>query len=241
MKPMNTINEQLSVGEIVSQNYQAAGLLRSYDIDFCCGGGISLAEACRRKGVDLGEVTQRLTSLSGQPGVTNENYESWSMSLLMQYIVETHHSYVRAKVDELMAFTAKVARRHGEHHPENVEIFQIMSDLVPELLTHLESEEDRVFPLIKKLEYCLKNQQRLPAELVSDLRREFAGMEEEHEGAGAAMRKIRELSNNFTPPAEACATWQVLYKSLDEFEQDLHKHVHLENNILFKKAAAALA
>jgi len=237
---MNTFNDQLKIGEIVSQDYRAAGLFRKYGIDFCCGGGISLAEACRRKNLDtqslLGELEQVLTNGTGR----SENYNSWSIPLLITYIQETHHRYVRAKTDELLAFASKVAWRHGDTHPENVQIYQTFSDLVPELMEHLESEEQRVFPLIQRLHEEIQSNGTVSEELRNELMAEFKEMEEEHEAAGNAMKKIRGFSRDFTPPEGACTTYRVLYQGLADFEADLHKHVHLENNILFRKAEALL-
>ena len=241
---MNSESElsQSTVGTIVSQNYQAANVFRRFGIDFCCGGGISLAEACRRKELNPEDVVRQLMDMpeTTAGAVTGENYAQWSPQLLINYIIETHHSYVRGCVDEISFFAAKVARRHGEQLPENVAIAEIFSGLVPDLLDHLKTEEETIFPLIRKAAEEKAAAGRPSANTAMALRAELDEMVEEHEAAGAAMKKIAALSNDFTPPEGACTTYQVLYKNLEQFEQDLHKHVHLENNILMPKAEALL-
>lgn len=232
---------QQHVGHIVSDNYQAANVFKRYGIDFCCGGGISLAEACRRKELDPNEVVSQLQQIpAAGSGDTGENYAAWSPQLLISYITETHHRYVRGSVDEIAFFAAKVARRHGENYPENVAISEAFSRLVPELLDHLETEESTIFPLIQKAAIEKAAHGRPLANTAMALRAELDEMVEEHEAAGNTMKKIAALSNDYTPPEGACTTYRVLYKNLQQFEADLHKHVNLENNILMPKAEALL-
>jgi regulator of cell morphogenesis and NO signaling len=230
----------MPVGEIVASNYNAAGVLKEYGIDFCCGGGISLAKACKKKGADLNEVTYQIVNLSNTNSGVHQNYNDWEPDFLIDYIINNHHSFVRRKVDEISAYSAKVAKVHGGRHPENIEIYQHFITLSQEMLDHLESEEVRVFPLIKKIQKSVKNGETPDVESIKQLRKELDLMEDEHEAAGDLMKAIHELSNGFTPPADACATYQILYKNLEGFENDLHRHVHLENNILFKKAEKLL-
>ncbi len=240
---MNTLEstfDNRSVGEIVSLNYHAAGIFREYGIDFCCGGGQSLAEACAKKGVETAIVAEKLTQLPWQTTSSGENYREWTPDLLINYIEQTHHRFVRSKTEEIAAYARKVAGVHGERHPENVEIYHKFVSLGHELLNHLEAEENTVFPLIKKVAELRKSCQDVDQDLMDELRRQLDLMEDDHEGAGKLIAEIRELSNDFTPPAEACTTYRILYQNLAGFEEDLHKHVHLENNILFRKAQALL-
>ena len=235
--------EQLSeqkVGDIVTQNYHAAGVFREHGIDFCCGGGISVQEACEKKGIEPEKVTLQLRQLAESAPSGGDNYSEWSPDFLIDYIENTHHRFVRTKVHEIGAYAQKVAQVHGERHPWNITIFHTYVDLARELLDHLEAEEKTVFPLIKQVAELRDNDKPIDPEITTSLRSELEKMESDHDGAGEAIAKIRELSSDFTPPADACTTYQVLYQNLAGFEEDLHKHVHLENNILFRKAEALL-
>jgi regulator of cell morphogenesis and NO signaling len=228
------------VGDIVAENYHAAGVFRQYGIDFCCGGGQLLSATCEKKGVSLEAVQEELESVYVNETSGSDNYSDWTPSFLIDYIENTHHTFVRKKAPEIAAYSAKVARVHGERHPENVKIFRSFSELANELMEHLKSEETSVFPLIKSIEKTLKEGKTPDKVKVEALKKELDVMEEEHETAGRLMEKIRDLSNRFTPPQDACATYRILYQNLEGFEKDLHKHVHLENNILFKKAEMLL-
>jgi len=223
------------VGEIVAKNYHAADVFREYGIDFCCGGHKTLESVTSKKGISSDDVAQKLLQVLNTPTSGSENYSSWSPGFLIDYIENTHHQFVREKIPQILAYAAKVANVHGERHPENIKIYKLFSELAKELLEHLEDEEKNVFPLIKS--YLNDGENSVDHEtFVSALNK----LVDDHEEAGAIMAQINELSNRFTPPADGCTTYRILYQNLEGFEQDLHKHVHLENNILFKKAEAEL-
>jgi regulator of cell morphogenesis and NO signaling len=240
---MNTIKpnsiETMQIGDIVSANFHAAGVFKEFGIDFCCGGGVPLNVICEKKGIPLQQVTSKLNNLPTGGG-PRQNFNEWQPDFLIDYIINNHHTFVRRKIDEISAYAAKVAKVHGERHPNNVEIYQHFITLANEMQEHLESEEKVVFPLIKKIWSQYSEGEAIEERWIRQLREELAEMETEHETAGDLMKVIRELSNGFTPPADACATYRILYQNLAGFEEDLHQHVHLENNILFKKAAALL-
>jgi len=233
--------QEITVGKIVRDNYHAASVFRNYGIDFCCGGGITLADACEKKGVDIDELTEQIKSASWVNRSSGDNYNDWPPDFLVDYIVNTHHKFVRQKIDEVAGYAAKVAKVHGSRHPENVEIFKKFVTLSNELMEHLNEEESRVFPLIKNLYDKRQNGEQPTDSEISELKRELSQMVDEHEVAGSLMADIRQLSNEFTPPQDACATYRILYENLAGFEEDLHKHVHLENNILFKKMEQLIA
>lgn len=228
--------DSTTVGEVVAQNYHAANVFRQYGLDFCCGGGITLREACEKNKLDANEILNELLNIPWEQTAGEENYLAWEPDYLIDHIIRTHHEFVRSKTEEVGTYAAKVARVHGERHPENVEIYKLFVHLSDELLEHLEAEEKTVFPLI--LEVYKKRMSGKPVEkgLAIILQKQLDLMVDDHEGAGSAIARIRELSHNFTPPEDACTTYRILYRNLAGFEEDLHKHVHLENNILFKKA-----
>lgn len=234
LNPLITPNT--TIGEIVAANYHAAGIFHRFGMDFCCGGGITLKKACEKRGTDMTRLIAALQTMDKQVLGSDENFQSWEPGYLMDHIIETHHQFVRTKTEEISIYAEKVARVHGEHYPENVAIYKKFRMLSQELLTHLEAEEERLFPLIRTICKARIKGEILPPELINSLKEELDQMEEDHVVAGDTMKEIRELSNQFTPPADACRTYQILYLNLAGFEQDLHKHVHLENNILFKKA-----
>lgn len=228
------------IGDIVAENYNTAAVFREFGLDFCCGGNHQLRDVCKDHGVPFSEIVARLEELSTTSD-SGDNYSSWSPSFLIDYIVNTHHNFVRQKASEIEAYAAKVARVHGDNHPENIDIYQTFRQLANELLEHLEEEEASVFPLIKKAAAKREAGELLTDAELNALKTELEQMETEHEQAGRLMGDIRHLSRQFTPPADACATYRILYQNLEGFERDLHKHVHLENNILFQKAEKLLA
>lgn len=227
------------VGEIVAENYHTADVFRQHGIDFCCGGHKTLEEVTSGKGVAADVVAEQLKGILASSTSSAEDYSSWSPEFLIDYIVNTHHQFVREKIPQILAYAAKVAKVHGGRHPENIEIYQQFNNLSKELMAHLADEEENVFPLIKKYAAAIggSHENVKQSEFKSALKKLVA----DHEEAGELIARIRELSNDFTPPADGCTTYHILYQNLEGFEQNLHKHVHLENNVLFKKAEKLIA
>ena len=220
----------------MTANYQTASVFQSYGIDFCCGGNITVEKACEKKGIDPDEV---YTALGNTVQSSNgaHNYNQWSLEFLIDYIINNHHTYVRSKMPEIDAFARKVAKVHGRRHPELNEIQQLVKKLYTEILDHLEKEEKDVFPYIQKLNGGANGVTFSSEEAHYDYEvHPVTLMEEEHDEAGGIMERIQELSEDFSPPQDACTTYRLLFKYLEDFQKDLHKHVHLENNILFPKA-----
>jgi regulator of cell morphogenesis and NO signaling len=224
------MKKDISIGEIVALDYRAASVFKNAGIDFCCGGKKSLEKACSEKGVDPSELSEKLAELENTPNSSTHNFNEWELGFLSDYIINTHHKYVLRTLPELVHYTGKIASVHGEHHPELLEVANLFFKINHELLQHLKNEEEILFPAIKAA--IIEATPELKKTIVSEITR----MSGEHEFAGGAMDKINEITNGYTLPADSCNTYNVTFKLLKEFEDDLHTHVHLENNILYLKA-----
>lgn len=232
---MDTLKKR-TVGEIVAEDYRTAGVFKKFGLDFCCGGGKPVDEACERKGIDVDTLLNELEAATSEKP-KNQNYSEWSPDFLVDYIVNVHHLFVRSKLPEIEAYAKKVAKVHGSRHEELNEILREFMMLKDELLDHLAKEEQMLFPYIKELVKHEENGEQMERKpSFGTVENPVKMMEIEHDEAGQAMAKIQQLSNDFTPPKDACATYRVLFQNLEGFQDDLHKHVHLENNILFPKA-----
>lgn len=218
------------IGEIVTQDFRAAEIFKNAGIDFCCGGGQSLNEACKDKSLDSAKLELELSNLENTTVSAMHNFKEWNLDFLCDYIVNTHHKTVLRLLTQLVAYTQKIEQVHGANHAELIEVAALFSQINVELLQHLKNEEEVLFPAIKEL--LKSNSQEAKAIVLSEISR----MTGEHEFAGGAMDKINVLTNNYSLPQDACNTYSVAYKLLEEFEDDLHIHVHLENNILYPKA-----
>ena len=222
-----------TVGETVAQNYRAADVFKRHGIDFCCGGKRPIAEVCRQKNIDSQLIEKELSDILSVPKEDTNNYQEWSLTELSNYIIGKHHKYVEENTPLIHQYISKVARVHGHHNTETVEIAELFDEVASELLMHMKKEEQILFPYIQQLEQNIEKEGMPPFGTVKN---PIRMMEHEHDLAGNIMGRIRELSNNFTPPEHACNTYRVSYAKFEEFEADLHLHVHLENNILFPRA-----
>jgi iron-sulfur cluster repair di-iron protein len=223
---------ELNIGEIVTEDFRTAEVFKKAGIDFCCGGNQNLEEACKKQNINLNELELSLENIANTKPDSAHNFKDWSVDFLCDYIVNTHHKTVLRLLPQLTAYTKKIAEVHGANHPELQEIEQLFAQINTELIQHLQKEEEVLFPAIK-IQFKSDN-----TEAKASIQSEIARMTTEHESAGGAMDKINVLSKGYTLPADACNTYRVTYKLLEEFEDDLHIHVHLENNILYPKALA---
>lgn len=230
-----TIQKEITIGEVVAQNFKAAQVFEQFGLDFCCGGKKSIDAACSDKGLDPDTVLNELSKLNGG-AVKGFDYDSWDLDFLADYIVHNHHSYVTRSLPNILAHSQKVASVHGTNHPEVLRIADLFSNIKDDLESHMQKEEKMLFPYIKKIVAIKKNHLEMNYPPFGNILNPITVMENEHEAAGIQLSEINILSNNYTPPEDACTTFNVLYKELKEFEDDLHIHVHLENNILFTKA-----
>jgi regulator of cell morphogenesis and NO signaling len=213
------------VGQIVADDYGRAAVLRRFGIDFCCGGGKALSEACERRGVDPALVVAALSAHDARAAGAVDPVPT-DPALLVDHIERVHHAWVRESLPALLHFTSRVAKVHGDGWPHLRTIADHANALAVEMEDHMLDEEENLFPRVRAAAEPGSEPFRLSAE-------ELAHLEEEHEQAGTLIREIRELTGDFTPPETACATWRAAYAKLEEFESDLHRHVHLENNVLF--------
>ncbi len=225
-----------SEGEIVKLDFRAADVFSNYGIDFCCGGKISVAEACANAKTEESIVISALENLQNKSGSAVHDFDSWNIGFLADYIQNTHHQYVSKAIPQILPLAQKVADVHGEHHPEVILINDLFSDLADELLSHMQKEEQILFPYIKKLVVDESAGKCNDPSCFGSIASPISVMEAEHENAGLILKELFKLSDGYTPPEDACNTFRVLYGKLKEFEDDLHRHIHLENNILFPKA-----
>jgi regulator of cell morphogenesis and NO signaling len=230
---MNEIAEK-KVGSIVAGNFRTAKIFTEYGIDFCCKGGIKLSDACEKKGVDLDKISAELEQLVKQKD--ESNYQDFGMADLVDHIVRVHHKYVETTIPALKFYLDKIAKVHGDNHPELLEIREEFFKTSDALTSHMKKEEFILFPYIKAMELARRNHFPLSPTHFGSIENPIAIMEEEHNTEGERFRKISALSNNYTLPADACQTYKVAFAMLQEFENDLHTHIHLENNILFPEA-----
>lgn len=224
-----TVLASRRIGDLVTEDFRRAAVLKRHEIDFCCGGGITLEAACRRSGVEIDDMIRELdAATTGREAASSLRFEAWEPAFLATYIVNQHHTYVREQLPVIAALTQKVASVHGTHRPELVAIAALFEEVAGEMRAHMASEEDVVFPRIRAVEEDGSGQ--------ADLRGLIAEMEAEHDRAGSLMREIRHLADGYRAPDGACNSYRAAFALLEEFEADLHLHVHLENNVLFPKA-----
>lgn len=230
--------EGLTIKEIVTQDYRAAEVFERYSLDFCCGGAKTILEVCGEKSLDPVMIISDLMQLSQSRNCDANRYNTLPLDALIDHIVAVHHGYVGRMLPTIFAHTQKVASVHGGRHPEVIEIAARFATVATELQSHMMKEENILFPYIKALVAAEANGDAAPSPPFGSARNPIRMMEQEHQSAGNELYEIRSLSASYTPPEDACTTYRVTYQELQEFESDLHRHVHLENNILFPKAIA---
>lgn len=228
------------IGEMVAKDFRKAEVFKKFGIDFCCGGKKTLEKACREKGLDAIAIKRELDFIELQQpvAVPSQNADNWNLDFLADYIVNTHHRYVIKAIPDIFEYTQKVARVHGTQHPEAIEIADYFTRVMNELNSHMMKEEHVLFPYIKTLVEAKQEGVEAGLPHFGTVENPIRMMEHEHEQVGTLMQRISELSNGYTPPQGACNTFRLSYARLKEFENDLHQHIHLENNILFPKAIA---
>jgi len=231
------------LGDIVAENYQAAAVLEKYQLDFCCHGARSLAEACLAKNLDTDKVVQELQQTidgegvqnSAEPGVP-KGLKDWPLDLMADYVEKTHHRYVTRQTPVIEGYLNKIVQVHGDRHPELTEIREIFQQTAGELAMHMKKEELMLFPFIRKIATAAASGAKIAPPPFGSIENPVNAMLADHEAEGERSARIRALCNDYTPPADGCNTYKLTFQLLEAFEKDLHQHIHIENNILFPRA-----
>jgi len=231
-----TLQENQIIGELVAQDYRTASVFKKHAIDFCCQGNRTIQDACTQEKIDSKTVIDELEYVLNSQRDSTIDYHSWPIDLLANYIEKKHHRYVEEKSSEIKPYLEKICRVHGNQHPELIEINRLFIAATEELAMHMKKEELILFPYIKKMVIAKQQNSTLTGSHFGTVKNPIQMMMDDHTNEGDRFRKIEELSNNYTPPQDACNTFNVTLFLLREFQTDLHLHIHLENNILFPKA-----
>lgn len=234
---METTKQQLTIGEMVANDYRTAAVFNKYGIDFCCGGNKTLDEVCQEQGRnDVNKIIDDLQSVDRTQGGKKDRFKDWPLDKLCDHIVRFHHKYVEEQMHVIRQLLEKLCKVHGKRHPELFNIYELFLESSGQMAMHMKKEELVLFPYIRKLVLYAGTKGSLDSPHFGSVSNPISIMRNEHDAEGERFRKIAALSNNYTPPADACNTYVVTYSFLKEFEEDLHLHVHLENNILFPGA-----
>lgn len=225
-----------TVRELVLEHPAVTRVFEKLGIDYCCGGGKILEQACREANLPVNQVLNSLETARAQPSPEGRDWRAEPLSDLIAHIRDTHHRYTREEIARLGALLGKVCPVHGENHPELLRVRAAFNGLAQELTTHMLKEEMVLFPYIVRLEEAVTAHEPVMPPPFGSVQNPVAMMLREHNNAGEALREMSRLSNGYTSPPDACISYQTLYQALAEFEADLHQHIHLENNILFPRA-----
>ncbi len=229
------ITEEKTVGELAAQVPGAARVFEKYQIDYCCGGKHPVGTACRERGIALQTLADELEHATAPKAEKNEqDWNTSSLRGLIGHILLRHHAFLRSELPRIADLFAKVISAHGERQPVLFQVREVFTALREELESHMMKEELILFPAIGKLEAASLTGVRAP---MCSIEHPVARMEHEHEVAGRELAEMRQLTRDYAIPAEVCNTYRALFTALVELESDLHRHIHLENNILFPRAA----
>lgn len=234
---MKSITDE-TVGSMVADDYRVSKVFSRYGIDFCCKGGKTMAEACAQRHLDPGMVAEEIAQLKSGSLLPEHPYKEWEANNLADYIESKHHQYVRAHIPLLTAYLDKLCRVHGTLHPELFTIRELFNESAEELKAHMLKEEQVLFPYVRKMMLAKRGSTMMEPVRFLNEAHPLNVLMYEHDVEGERFRKIAELSDGYNPPPTACITYRVAFSMLKEFEEDLHLHIHLENNLLFPKSIA---
>ena len=236
----NNINKNSFVSDIVREDYRTVSVFRKYGIDFCCGGKWALGMVCEMKEIDFEEVKKELEDSVRNIQLSNSTrFNDWSIDFLTEYIVNVHHQYLREALPEIKAQLNRFLEDHGEKYPYLQEVMKQFNYLVKDIIPHLQQEEEMLFPYIRQISHAYDGKESYASLLVRTLRKPVEEvMHREHENVSKVLCRLRELSNNYTTPENACPGHKVSFAMLKELDNDFVQHLYLENDILFPKAIA---
>ena len=230
---MSRFRAEDTVGQVVATSPPTSRVFEKYGIDYCCGGKVSLKEVCAKRGLEAPKVLEELDRASAA-APDAEDLTQLGLQDLVERILSTHHAFVKREIPRLTALMEKVVRVHGENHPESLPAMgRLWAHAAPALEQHLAKEEEMLFPWIVQLD-----QGRLDPSMALSIDMPISVMEAEHDEHGEAFARLRSLAGDYVAPVDACGSWRALWSGLEEFESDLHRHVHLENHVLFPQARA---
>jgi len=232
-----TLTLTKTVRDYAIETPQTIPVFEKLGIDFCCGGNRPLEEACASANLDVKDVLISLENALAAPAAKSaRELQSGSLAELIAHIEQTHHTFVRREIPQIEKLLEKVHGKHGENHPELGHIRSVFRGLGQELMMHLMKEENILFPYIERMEESVLQHEPILPPPFGTVANPVRMMEHEHDSAGNALKALRESSREYQPPADACTSFRALYTELENFEKDLHQHIHLENNVLFPRA-----
>lgn len=228
------------LGDIVTEDLRAAAVMERFGLDYCCGGQRSLGKACQAKSIDPDAVLSALEALGPASDSSTLPTEWRELDALTRHVVDTHHRYVRTSVPAINASLEKLVGAHGARHPELSQIRGTFSVLGDELLAHMMKEEMMLFPAIDDIARRLRGESSDGPGMFDTVMHPVRVMEDDHQEAGQLLTQLRSLTGgSYDPPTDGCGTYRACFAELRRFEEDLHRHIHLENNVLFKGALEA--
>lgn len=232
------INSEMTVREVALQLPESTRLFETLKIDYCCGGNQPLAQACASAGVDVDNVMELLDEVtqSASKDDGTSDFQTASLPELIAHILDTHHVFTKSEMDRLQLLADKVLAAHGGNHPELIHVDELFTRLCADLKPHMFKEEQILFPYILVLAEAADQKRAVPFAPFGTVNNPIRMMMREHDTAGEILRELRMLTSDYNVPADACVSYKTLYEALENFEKDLHQHIHLENNILFPKA-----
>lgn len=228
-------SQETTIGEMSRADIRKIEVFKKFGIDFCCGGHKTLQEACTEKGLDIHQIEAELKQNSGNSG-QHLAYDEWQLDFLCEYIVQRHHNYIRKQIPELLELSKKVMQVHSNSHKELIALNSLIETLTSELSAHIKKEEVVLFPYIKQIEIADKTGEALPFPSFGSVHTPINMMIMEHESAGEILEEMSITTNRYSLPEDACNSYRYLFSLIQQFEDDLKLHIHLENNILFPKA-----